>query len=235
MNQPQNNYKYSLQEVHDLLIKRDLEDAEISKNNRSNLLEKGMTAIEPKRFIKVDTGIIVGIENVVRHITEQIFEDDKVISLQGLSGVGKSSTSKALKHNINGLSFSFGEIFRYLAYKHYLHGIDDFNEILEPIHYRQIENNLCLFCVEDNITHELSRHLTEPLLVSKVPSVAAQTQDIAIRFVKKEIERISSENSCKIIIEGRDFTLDFLPCDLRIELYADPMIRAKRRLNQDID
>ncbi len=235
MNQPQNNYKHSLHEVHDLLIKRDLEDAEISRNNKANLLEKGMTVVKPKRFVTVDTGVIVGIENVVRHITEQILKNDQIISLQGLSGVGKSSTAKALKHSINGLSFSFGEIFRYLTYKHYLHGLDDFGEIMEPIYYRQIENNLCLYCAEENITRGLSRHLTDPILVSKVPSVAAQTQDLAIRFVKKEIERIGSETNCMIVIEGRDFTLDFLPCDLRIELYADPMIRAKRRLHQNID
>ncbi len=235
MNQPQNNYKYSLQEVHDLLVRRDLEDAEISKNNRANLFDKGMTAIEPKRFIKVNTGEIVGIDNVVRYLIEKILKDDQIISLQGLSGVGKSSTAKALKHSLNGLSFSFGEIFRYLAYKHYFHDINDFNEIIEPIYYQQIENNLCLFCAKENITHELSRHLTEPSLVSKVPSVAAQTQDIAIQFVKREMERIIAESNCKIIIEGRDYTLDFLPSDLRIELYADPMIRAKRRLNQDID
>ena len=235
MFQPQQDYQYSLQEVHDLLLRRDTEDAVIDRNNRENLIQKGLSTIEPKRYLKIDTGVIVGIDNVVEHIQGQLLEEDKIISLQGLSGVGKSSTAKALKNSLGAVSFSFGEIFRYLTYQHYVHNISNFKEIIQPVEYRFYDKNLCLFCGDNNITHNLATHLMVPDLVSRVPSVAAQTQDIVINFVKKEIDKIGNQTECILIIEGRNFTLDFLPCDLRIELYADSMIRAKRRFHQDID
>ncbi len=235
MPQTQQDYNYSLQEVLDLLIKRDMEDAEISKSNSLELIKKGLNKVEPKRKLTIDTGIVVGIENVINHIKNSLNDDDQIIALEGLSGVGKSSTAKALQRELQAASFSFGEIFRYLAYMKYKKQINDHKKVLEEVEYGLLDNALCLYCGNENLTHKLVKDLTEPNLVSLVPNVSAVTQDIAINFVSKEISRLKAVYDRRIIIEGRDFTLDFLPCDIRIELYADPMIRAKRRFHQDID
>jgi cytidylate kinase len=225
----------SIFEMHKNLIDRDKADSKISLANKKDLIAKGLVFLPPKRRIKIDTGQIVGIENVVQHIIREISPDDKVIALEGLSGAGKSTTAKALHTEIQAILFSFGEVFRYLCYKEKVHNQKDHTINLQALNYRLWENRLSLFDKDVEVSHHLARHLTDPDLVSMVPSVASKTQEVVIRFIAKEIERINAEHHHKIILEGRDYTLDFLPCDLRIELWANPFIRAKRRLGQDID
>ena len=48
----------------------------------------------------------------------------------------------------------------------------------------------------------------------------------------KEISQLTKQTNKKIIMEGREFTLDFIPSDLRINLVADARTRAKRRTVQ---
>lgn len=221
----------SLEEVYEQIQKRDQEDEIIDRDNRQNLEKKGLKIYSPKRFLKVDTSKIVGIENVIAHILDQIKESDRVIAIEGLSGVGKSSTSRALKDALEAVTVSFGEVFRYLTYMHYIQGDHDHRQQLLGLNYSVIDNNLCLCRGESNLSHGLKHHLHDPELSTMVPSVAADNQHYVIEFVQREVYAIKKQTDYKIVLEGRSFSLDFLPCDLRIELCAHPLIRAKRRLS----
>lgn len=232
VDQSKNNY--SLEEVYEQLMQRDREDAEISKVNREKLLAKGLEPLGAKRFVTIHTDEIVGAENVAAQIIDYIEENDRVIAIEGLSGVGKGTTAHALKGELNGLVFSFGEVFRYLTFMEYVHNSLDHGKNLNEVYHELIDGNLHLFLNDENISQKLKHHLQDPYLSSQVPSVSCKTQDIVIKFFLRELERIKKLHNHKIIFEGRDYTLDFLPCDLRIELCAHPLIRAKRRLNQQL-
>lgn len=225
----------SLNEVLNLINNRDKRDFEIDKVNREKLIAKGFVLAEAKRKVEIDTGKIVGIENVVNRIKKDLIEDDKIIALEGLCGVGKSTTSKALKKELGAKVFSFGEVFRYLAYCHFVKSENDYGAITKNLHYKIEHNDLKLYLNEINITDSLEKHLTRPEFVVRVPEVAEKTQHVVVSFFQKEIKKLRSMSEERIILEGRAFTLDFLPCDVRFELVADSTIRAKRRLDQDED
>lgn len=232
MKEEQQNY--SLDEVYRQLMQRDAEDAEISKFNRETLLEKGLEPLGAKRFVTIHTDEIVGAENVALEVIKYIETSDRIIALEGLSGVGKGTTSHALKGELQGLVFSFGEVFRYLAFLEYVHGKKDYEKNLGEI-YHEVAGNDSYLCKDgENLSQKLKIHLQDPELSAKVPSVSSKTQYEVINFFRAELERLKKVHDHKIILEGRDYTLDFLPCDLRVELTAHPLIRAQRRLNQQL-
>lgn len=231
----ENKHHLSLDEVLHQILQRDEEDRLISINNRKELIEKGLKPSEAKRRLSINTGEVVGIENVVEKIKSELFDSDKIIAIEGCSGAGKSSTTKALHAELSAISFSFGEVFRFLCYQENVRLDTNHQKSLTESRYQLIDNSLSLFHLDVDVSHHLSRHINDPEFSRLVPQTAAKNQDVVIEFMIKEIERINSEHNHKIILEGRDFTLDFLPCDLRVELWADAIIRAKRRLNQDFD
>jgi cytidylate kinase len=225
----------SLSEAHKQLIERDQADGKISVANKQDLVAKGLVQISPKRTIEINTGLVVGVSNVVEVIIKELKESEKIIAIDGLSGVGKSSTAKALRERLAAVSFSFGEVFRFLCYLDKVRGERDHRSNLKESKYVLTENSLDLYYQNINVSHHLSKHINDPDFSCLVPEVAANNQGLVIEFVSRQIKLVSQNHNRKVILEGRDFTLDFLPCDLRIKLWADAMIRAKRRLNQDFD
>lgn len=229
------NNETTLKDVHRQLIDRDAADAKISVKNKQELIEKGLKTISPKRKIAIDTGEIYGVKKVVDIIYNKLASDDRIIAIEGLSGVGKSSTTLELKKRLSAISFSFGEIFRYLCYMEFIRDKKDHIENISKVSYQITNNSLCLFDGDNNITEKLFVQLCDPSLVALVPKTASITQELVINFMAGEIQKIGAKEDVIILIEGRDYTLDFLPCDLRIELYADSIIRAERRLKQKVD
>lgn len=230
-----NKNHHSLDEILHQILQRDEEDRLISINNRRELIKKGLKPFEAKKRFSINTGEVVGIENVVEKIKNELLESDKIIAIEGHSGAGKSSTTKALHSELSALSFSFGEIFRFLCYQENVKFENNHKKNLAEIRYQLTNNSLSLLHLDVDISHHLSRHINNPEFSCLVPQIAARNQAVVIEFMVKEINRFNAEHNRKIILEGRDFTLDFLPCDLRVELWADAIIRAKRRLNQDFD
>ncbi|OQB06218.1 MAG: Cytidylate kinase [bacterium ADurb.Bin212] len=225
----------SLSEAHRQLLERDEADSKISNTNKQDLIAKGLVQIPPKRVINIDTGSVVGISNVVDEIVKALRDNEKIIAIDGLSGVGKSSTAKALREELSALSFSFGEVFRLLCYLEMVRGEKNHQNNLEQSAYVLTENSLDLHYQDVDVAHHLSKHINNPDFSCLVPEVAANNQALVIEFMAKEIEKVANQCNQKIILEGRDFTLDFLPCDLRVKLRADSIIRAKRRLSQSFD
>ena len=82
---------------------------------------------------------------------------------------------------------------------------------------------------------KLSKELRGAEVESKTPEIAAKNQSVVISFAKEQIEEMAKKYDKIILLEGRAFTLDFLPSDLRIRLSADPVIRAERRWGQSFN
>lgn len=226
----QNITKPSLEEIESAIIVRDSKDAQIDQENRIQLVKNGLKLIQPKRIIKIDTGKVIGVANVVNLIKKEIAEDNKIIAVEGESGCGKSSTAKALSDEIGAILFSMGEIFRYLTYVRSLDKNFEIKEELNSLEYRIVEDKLCLHKGDQNISIELRPELHNHQIDLEVANTASQSQQEVIEFMALTIPKLAKQSQKKIVLEGRAFTLDFLPCDLRVVLYADVKIRAERRM-----
>jgi CMP/dCMP kinase len=221
------NYKQVLKAIQD----RDNKDARLEKINRAKLLKLELKLYKPKRVIAVNTGKIEGVDKVAQYLKKQLKKSEKIITLEGVSGSGKSSTAGLLADKIGAIRFSFGELFRYLTYLRLIKGIDDLNPIFLKLRYRYSDSKLSLWHDKKNVTKSLDQELRDPKIEALVPKVAEVTQKQSMELFAKEITLLA-DTGHKIIIEGRAFTLDFLPSDVRIKLQCAASVRAKRRLKQ---
>lgn len=212
------------------LVERDFKDMEIDKDNKAKLKLEGLKTKKPKEFLEIDTGKITGVENVVKVIISRIRDEHKIFSLEGMSGTGKTTTAVLLQKKIKAVKFSMSEVFRYLTYSSDKE--KNYSKIISRLSYKLIKNELFLFDGNKNITKSLVKELRSPKINKNVPRVSSLTQGITIRFVTEEMEKFRNSKS-KILLEGRGYSLDFLPSDLRIKLIADPGIRAERRWSQN--
>lgn len=223
----------SVSEVMTELIERDLKDMEISELNRKELIEKGLLPQKPKKIITIDTGRIEGVENVSEIIRSNVDEDVKIIALEGQSGTGKSATAKKLSSLVGGQIFSMGEIFRYLVYIFLESEEKIFAGILSSLAYKIIDGKLKLFDGELNISDNLRDELRKKEIEASSPEISVLTQKEVVEFTQRQISDLKRSLSGVVIVEGRSFTLDFLPSDLRVKLVADPSVRAERRWAQE--
>ena len=229
--------KQGIGEVLKELMERDKKDAEIDKTNREKLVEQGLEIISPKRFLEIDSGKIEGVENVAGIIKSEILDaDHRIITLEGISGAGSSSVSEKLQEDLGMIKFSMGEIFRYLTYKIQNEKMPkkEIKGAFQNFNYKIEKGGICLYDGETNITQKLGKkQLSDPKIDSQVPETASLSQKLTIEFMQSELEKLRQKKIKKpILIEGRAFTLDFIPSDMRIKLVADPSIRAERRWAQ---
>lgn len=224
--------KQEINEIMKALIERDFQDLKIDKLNKKKLIKEGLTLQKPPKKIIIDSGKIEGVNNVVDIIKKNINKNIKIIALEGESGAGKSATTQALAKEINGQIFSLGEIFRYLTYRSQKIGNINFDNVLNNLSYKIINGNLKLFDKKLNISDKLYAQLRNKTIEAKFPKISPLAQKSVIKFSQRQIASLKKSFSGIILIEGRSFTLNFLPSDLRIKLSADLLIRAKRRLIQ---
>ena len=218
-----------------LLLERDLKDMEIDRENRAKLESEGLTARLPKKIIKIDTGRTGGVESVVNIIIGEIEPGDKIISLEGASGVGKTSATEHLAKKLGATKLSFGEVFRYLTYltlKESRPVAEFLPETIDKLSYSVRDGAVVLMDGQINISVSLADELRSSGVERKLPEIAGQIQAPVIGFLQKNLELLRVSSDRKILVEGRAFSLDFLPCDLRVKLVADPSIRADRRWAQ---
>lgn len=229
----QNNLEPNLQETEAAIIERDKKDAKIDDRNRKDLVKVGLKPYKPKRIIKINTGKVIGVENVVNLIVKQLKEVDKIISIEGTSSCGKSSTAEMLAEKIKVIHISVGGLVRYLTYYIERNQVTKLEDILLNLSYKIVANKACLFEGNDNLSAKLVNDLHSHNIDLKVTGIAKISQEKIIKFLTKEIKRLRENLETKIVIDGRAHTLDFLPSDVRIILNADSNIRAKRRLKQN--
>ncbi|HBO61071.1 TPA: hypothetical protein DD449_05350 [Candidatus Berkelbacteria bacterium] len=217
-----------IDEIMLAILERDSSDLIVDMKNRPKLIDLGFKMHKPKKVIKINTGEVDSIENVIKIICDNLKDEHRIISMVGQCGAGKSSTFEALKTNLNAFHISMGDIFRFLTYSEIVENKKP-QMVLRKMNYSLIDGNNRLCIKELDILKEFCLYNLE--LEKHIPDVSTKTQHMVIEFVKKEITELSKHKK-RILIEGRDFTLDFIPSDLRINLFADPLVRARRRFLQ---
>jgi len=226
--------KNKFEKILKALVERDLEDEKVEKSNRELLKKAGLKIYRPKKVIHIDTGKVIGVENVLKIIIREISEDHRFISIEGRSGTGKGSAAEALRTKLKALKISLGEIFRFLTHIAKENVEIDFEEVAACMSYKHNGERLHLYHKNQNVSEKLFLELKSPKLEKHIPKVADKTQKIVIKFVDRELGRLRKVDK-QIVIEGRGFALDFLPSDVRVRLTAHPKIRARRRHNQKYD
>lgn len=224
--------KPSLNQIYQAILERDKIDDEIDRKNRKSLTAAGLALKKPKKTIEINSGRIIGVSNVVNLIEKEILPEVKIISIEGKSGCGKSDTAKMLSEKIDAILFSFGEIFRYLTYCRMQNKALNIGRELKTLRCRLIDDKVCLHKSGCNLSVELQKQLRTYQIDVEVAKTASCSQAEVIHFVSEEISRLVKKSDKKIVLEGRAHTLDFLPSDLRIILFADVDVRAERRLKQ---
>lgn len=224
-----NNHLNSI--LNDLNI-RDIKDAETDQENRDKFESQGLKLIKPEKSIIIDTGKIIGVENVADVIIDKIDSDIHIISIEGVSGTGKTDTANALHRRLGTIKLSFGEIFRYLTYRTIQDQNVNYLDIFKNLNYKIEGDKIHLYNKDVNVSEKHFTDLREKELEDLLPHIAAKIQKNVIAFTASEIERLRADLKKIVLLEGRGYTLDFLPSDLRIKLVADPKIRAERRLAQ---
>lgn len=224
--------KQEVKEVMIALEERDFKDMEIDELSRKELIGKGLRLQKSKKLITIDTGKIEGVENVLEIIESHVNKNIKIIAIEGKSGTGKSSTTKELGRKIDGQIFSMGEIFRYVTYHFQTAKNVNLTKTLDRLCYKMNAGVLKLFDDEINISDGFAKILRDKNIEEDLPKIAALLQKDVIEFSQRHISNLKKSMSGIILIEGRSFTLDFLPSDLRVRLVVDPSIRAERRWTQ---
>ncbi len=222
-----------IEKIKEEILERDRKDLAMDQEVRTRLLQEGFIFFKPLNFIEIDGGRIDGVENVVDEIKKRINGINirpEVISVEGLSGVGKSSTARVLAEKLGGVVFSAGEIFRFLTFRK-LSG-ENVEEIISELSYFVVDKEIVCLYRDQEIAKTFARELRTEAVNKEVPNVAKTSQGIVLRFIKNEIERLKRNElgSRAVVVEGRAFFLDFLFSDLRVRIVADIETRAKRRL-----
>jgi uracil phosphoribosyltransferase len=208
-------------EILSRLIEGDWREAEIDEQNKFKLkgLERGRTGEK----LRLDTGRMNGVDQVVGIIKGKLKPETRVIGIEGKSGTGKSATAKDLSEAIGGQIISLSEIFRYL--NDFGKGnLEELTAVAERLHFEMIEGKLRLFDGENGVVYQGKAEYDELIKTAEL------MQREVIKLAQSGLEMLKSSGE-SAVIEGRPFTLGYLPVDLRVELVTDPAVRAERKWN----
>mgnify|MGYP001426597639 FL=1 len=149
--------------------------------------------------------------------------NSKLITIDGPSGVGKTTIGKQLASNLNLDFISSGMLYRAIAAHFDTKGVNSFNEI------QLISKDPITFVIDSETYSEKS------LYSSKINEKSSEiAQQIEIRQIVSNVLRFLFESSSNgLVVEGRDMgSVVFQDADLKIYLDASESIRSKRRLAQ---
>ena len=147
----------------------------------------------------------------------------KLITIDGPSGVGKTTVGKQLAFDLNLDFISSGMLYRAIAAHFNKKGVNSFNEI------QLTSKDPITFVIDDET------YIEELLYSSKINEKSSEiARQLEIRQVVSKVLRFlfdSSDNG--LLVEGRDMgSVVFQDADLKIYLDASESIRSKRRLAQ---
>ena len=155
----------------------------------------------------------------------------KIITLDGPAGAGKSSTARALAHELGWYHMDTGAMYRSVAFAALEQDISlenekDLAELAASLDIHSAHGNV--FLNGRNITAEIriDRVTTATRLVADAPAVREE--------MKKMQRNLSKEFN--LVTEGRDQgTIVFPNAELKIYLDASPAARAARRYRERVD
>ena len=147
----------------------------------------------------------------------------KLITLDGPSGVGKTTIGKQLALDLKFDFISSGMLYRAIAAHFNAKGVSTINEI-------NITSKNPVVCVIDDETYK-EDELYSPEINQKSSEIA---QLLEIRNIVSNILRFLFTSSTNgLVVEGRDMgSVVFQDADLKIYLDASETTRSKRRLAQ---
>ncbi|MDJ1645681.1 (d)CMP kinase [Mycoplasma phocimorsus] len=152
------------------------------------------------------------------------------IAIDGPSGVGKSTISKIISDEYGYTFINSGSIYRAISYYVWENNInlnDDekITSILSKLDIIPEKNTVILNGVD------ISNHVRKEV-ISEVASKLSQKKyirDYVINYIHNLIKGKSG-----IVMDGRDTTYRLMPnAELKIFLWAEPNVRADRRLKQN--
>jgi len=147
----------------------------------------------------------------------------KLITLDGPSGVGKTTIGKKLASDLNLDFISSGMLYRAIAAHFNRKGVNTINEI-------NITSKNPVICVIDAETYQ-----EDELYSSEINEKSSEiAQLLEIRNIVSNILRFLFTSSTNgLVVEGRDMgSVVFQDADLKIYLDASEATRSKRRLAQ---
>ena len=151
---------------------------------------------------------------------------NNIVTIDGPSGVGKTSLGSLLAQEYNSNFFSSGKLYRIIAKYFIDHSTSDTSNL-------QIEIN-----EELQITLNSYSYSDSDLYIKNINSKSSEIAKIkeVRQIVSESLINLSKKLSNGLIIEGRDMgSIVFPNADLKIYLDADIEVRSKRRLKQSND
>lgn len=146
-----------------------------------------------------------------------------LITLDGPSGVGKTTIGKRLASELNLDFFSSGLLYRVIA----LH-----NEKTNSFNLNELEivsNDPAVFKVDGNVYEE--KNLYTPQINTKSSEIA-QLSEIRV-VVSNVLQFLFNNSTAGFVVEGRDMgSVVFKNADLKIYLDASEVTRSERRIAQ---
>ena len=149
-----------------------------------------------------------------------------IVTIDGPSGVGKTSLGSLLAQEYNSNFFSSGKLYRIIAKYFIDHSTSDTNNLKIEINEElQITLNSYSYSDSDLYIKNINSKSSEIAKIKEVRQV-----------VSESLTNLSKKLSNGLIIEGRDMgSIVFPNADLKIYLDADIEVRSKRRLKQSND
>ena len=151
---------------------------------------------------------------------------DYLVTIDGPSGVGKTTLGSLLAKELNSNFFSSGKVYRNIAKYLYSNPSSDISDISLDIN-DELEITLNSISYQDIELYEKD--------VNSKSSEIAKLKEVR-KLVSKSLQNLPKKLSSGLIVEGRDMgSVVFPNADLKIYLDADIDIRAQRRLKQSND
>ena len=151
---------------------------------------------------------------------------DYLVTIDGPSGVGKTTLGSLLAKELNSNFFSSGKLYRNIAKYLNTNPSSDISDISLDIN-DELEITLNSISYQDIELYEKD--------VNSKSSEIAKLKEVR-KLVSKSLQNLPKKLSSGLIVEGRDMgSVVFPNADLKIYLDADIDIRAQRRLKQSND
>ena len=151
---------------------------------------------------------------------------DYLVTIDGPSGVGKTTLGSLLAKELNSNFFSSGKVYRNIAKYLNSNQISDISDISLDIN-DELEITINSISYQDIELYEKD--------VNSKSSEIAKLKEVR-KLVSKSLQNLPKKLSSGLIVEGRDMgSVVFPNADLKIYLDADIDIRAQRRLKQSND
>ena len=160
--------------------------------------------------------------------------DFKIITIDGPTGVGKSTIARQLAEKLGYLYVDTGAMFRCLAWRWGKQGCPESDHLLEELgdQTRIVFKDEKVICDDNDVTQEIRTERISGLAsrISRFPLIREVLKKQQMSLVE-EVRKSSSYLGA--VLEGRDVgTVVFPVADFKFFVDALPEIRAKRRMLQ---